>query len=146
MPAFPNCAERAMVKHPACAAAINSSGLVPFAFSKRVENEYGVLESTPLSLDIVPFPSLSDPFHTAEALRTIDHSSFVGPFWRCIHIQTLFPRVLTALYLPCHFSSSNDSPKVPVPLFRPRLCFSDREGQSSYSTQSASKVGLVSIP
>src|SRR5690242_4623965 len=72
MPAFPNCAERAMVKHPACAAAINSSGLVPFAFSKRVENEYGVLESTPLSLDIVPFPSLSDPFHTAEALRTMN--------------------------------------------------------------------------
>ena len=36
---------------------------------KRVENEYGVLESTPLSLDIVPLPSLSDPFHTADAFR-----------------------------------------------------------------------------
>src|SRR6266568_3453355 len=76
MPAFPSCAESAMVKHPACAAAINSSGLVPLAFSKRVENEYGVLESTPLSLDIVPFPSLSDPFHTADALRTMNPSSF----------------------------------------------------------------------
>jgi hypothetical protein len=50
--------------------------LVPLAFSKRVENEYGVLESTPLSLDIVPFPSLSDPFHTADALRTMNPSSF----------------------------------------------------------------------
>jgi hypothetical protein len=60
-----------MVKQPACAAAISSSGFVPFAFSNRVENEYGVLESTPLSLDIVPSPSLSDPFHTAEALRII---------------------------------------------------------------------------
>src|SRR5262244_4577311 len=29
----------AMVKHPACAAAISSSGLVPFSFSKRVLNE-----------------------------------------------------------------------------------------------------------
>jgi hypothetical protein len=28
-----------MVKHPACAAAISSSGLVPFSFSKRVLNE-----------------------------------------------------------------------------------------------------------
>jgi hypothetical protein len=57
------------VKHPAWAAAINSSGLVPLAFSKRVENEYGVFDSTPLSLDIVPLPSFSEPFHTAEALR-----------------------------------------------------------------------------
>ena len=37
-----------MVKQPACAAAINSSGLVPWALSNRVENEYGVFERTAL--------------------------------------------------------------------------------------------------
>ena len=44
MPAFLSWAESAIVKHPAWAAAINSSGLVPLAFSKRVENECGVFE------------------------------------------------------------------------------------------------------
>jgi len=37
--ALPSSAESAIVKHPACAAATSSSGLVPFAFSNRVENE-----------------------------------------------------------------------------------------------------------
>ena len=60
-----------MVKHPACAAPISSSGFVPRTPSKRVANEYGVLESAPLSVEIVPLPSLSDPFQTAEALRTM---------------------------------------------------------------------------
>src|SRR5208282_2032575 len=71
MPALPSCAESAMVKQPACAAAINSSGFVPRPFSKRVENEYCAFESTPLSVEIVPLPSLSEPFQTAEALRII---------------------------------------------------------------------------
>src|ERR1700675_1469911 len=71
MPALPSCADNAMVKQPACAAAINSSGFVPIPFSKRVENEYCALESTLLSVEIVPFPSFSEPFQTAEALRTI---------------------------------------------------------------------------
>ena len=35
----PSCAESAMVKQPACAAAINSSGFVPLPFSKRVTKE-----------------------------------------------------------------------------------------------------------
>src|SRR5580704_1474878 len=60
-----------MVKQPACAAAINSSGFVPMPFSNRVENEYCALERTLLSVEIVPFPSLSEPFQTAEAFRTI---------------------------------------------------------------------------
>src|SRR5215469_17324399 len=38
----PSCAESAIEKHPACAAAISSSGFVPGAFSNRVVNEYGV--------------------------------------------------------------------------------------------------------
>jgi hypothetical protein len=90
------------VKHPACAAAINSSGLVPLAFSKRVVNEYGVFESTPLSLDIVPFPSLSDPFQTAEALRTMSHFLLCGLFvvslWRCIHIRLMSVRSASLLH------------------------------------------------
>ena len=73
MPALPSCAERAMVKQPAWAAAINSSGLVPRPFSKRVENEYCALESRPLSVEIVPLPSLSEPFQIAEALRIISY-------------------------------------------------------------------------
>src|SRR5579871_1821457 len=84
MPALPSCAESAMLKQPACAAAINSSGLVPRPFSKRVENEYWAFESTPLSVETVPLPSLSEPFHTAEALRTIEEPPPHGRFyhWR----------------------------------------------------------------
>src|SRR5262249_2102287 len=50
---------------------MSSSGLVPFSFSKRFANEYGVLVRTPLSAEIVPLPSLSPPCHTAEAFRFI---------------------------------------------------------------------------
>src|ERR1041384_907969 len=42
-PALFNCADKAMEKQPAWAAPINSSGFVPFSFSKRVTNEYGAL-------------------------------------------------------------------------------------------------------
>src|SRR5580692_4157807 len=69
--AAPSCPESAMEKHPACAAAINSSGLVPGVFSNRVLNEYGVLFSTPLADDTAPLPSLSPPFQTALAFRCI---------------------------------------------------------------------------
>src|SRR3990172_2398347 len=48
---------------------MSSSGLVPGPFSKRVPNEYWVSLSTPLSLDMVPLPSLRPPFQTADALR-----------------------------------------------------------------------------
>jgi hypothetical protein len=41
-----------------------------------VANEYGVLDSTPLSVEIVPLPSLSDPFQIAEALRTMMFSPY----------------------------------------------------------------------
>src|SRR5260370_9497150 len=97
-----------MVKHPACAAAINSSGLVPLAFSKRVVNEYGVFESTPLSLDIVLFPSFSDPIQTAEALRPMSHfllfadflwsRLFVVSLGRCIHIRLMSVRSASLLH------------------------------------------------
>ena len=46
-PALCRLKANAMVKHPACATAISSSGLVPFSFSKRVLNEYSVSASAP---------------------------------------------------------------------------------------------------
>src|SRR5215471_17590305 len=58
-----------MVKQPAWAAATNSSGLVPFSFSNRVLNEYGVSESTPESLERLPLPARPVPCHIALALR-----------------------------------------------------------------------------
>src|ERR1700733_5095533 len=67
-----------MVKHPACAAAISSSGFVPFSFSKRVLNEYGVLASTPESVERSPLPSRPVPRQTAFALRIMETSSFVN--------------------------------------------------------------------
>src|SRR6185312_1326508 len=69
MLAFPSSLLRAMAKHPAWAAAMSSSGLVPTPFSNRVLNEYWVLESTPLAVETVPLPSLSPPFHCALAVR-----------------------------------------------------------------------------
>src|SRR5215470_19791166 len=63
--ALPSCAESAIEKHPACAAAINSSGFVPGAFSNRVEKEYCVLFNTPPGAESDPFPSFRPPFQTA---------------------------------------------------------------------------------
>src|SRR5271170_7756981 len=67
----PNCADSAIEKHAACAAAINSSGFVPGPFSNREVNEYCVSFSTPPGAEIVPFPSFNPPFHTALALRSM---------------------------------------------------------------------------
>src|SRR5580693_1643975 len=77
-PTAPSWPESAIVKHPACAAAINSSGFVPLPFSNRVEKEYCALESVPLSVEIFPLPSFKDPCQTAEALRTIFCFLLVG--------------------------------------------------------------------
>src|SRR5712664_1709732 len=68
-PAPPSCAESAIVKHPACAAANSSSGLVPTPFSKRVLKEYWVCLRTPLSVEIDPLPLLRSPCQTALPLR-----------------------------------------------------------------------------
>src|SRR5215469_4289493 len=67
----PNCADSAIEKHAACAAAISSSGLVPGAFSNRVVKEYGVFDKTPPGAEIVPLPSFKPPFHTALAFLCI---------------------------------------------------------------------------
>jgi hypothetical protein len=58
-----------MVKQPACAAAINSSGLVPFPFSNRVPNEYCWLDKTPLAVDTNPLPFFKSPCQTADPER-----------------------------------------------------------------------------
>src|SRR5882762_11625973 len=68
-PAAPSCPERAIVKQPACAAASNSSGLVPTPFSNRVLKEYCVCLRTPLSVEMAPLPVFRSPCHTALALR-----------------------------------------------------------------------------
>src|SRR5258708_3460796 len=68
-PAPPSCAESAMVKQPACAAASSSSGLVPTPFSKRVLKEYWVCFRTPLSVEMEPLPLFRSPCQTALALR-----------------------------------------------------------------------------
>src|SRR5438874_10418544 len=70
-----------IVKHPACAAAISSSGFVPFSFSKRVLKEYGVFESTPESVERSPPPSRPVPRQTAFALRIIQ-GSFLSVYAR----------------------------------------------------------------
>src|SRR5947207_7330229 len=77
MPAAPSCPERAMVKHPAWAAAISSSGLVPGWDSKRVLNEYGVLLRTPLAEVSVPLPSFKPPLQWALAFRCMDSAPLI---------------------------------------------------------------------
>src|SRR5947208_1848611 len=70
-PPWPNSADSAIEKQPACAAAINSSGFVPRPFSKRVLNEYCVSARTPLCVERVPLPSFNPPRQTADAVRFI---------------------------------------------------------------------------
>src|SRR4029079_3229415 len=61
----------AMLKQPAWAAPINSSGLVPLYSPERIPAEYGALESVPLCVVSVPLPSGPPPFQTASAVRLI---------------------------------------------------------------------------
>src|SRR5262245_11891694 len=72
-----------MVKQPACAAAINSSGFVPFSLSKRVLNEYGVCASTPESVERLPLPARPVPRQTAFALRIME-CLLCGGHFRCV--------------------------------------------------------------
>src|SRR5438874_11763188 len=59
---------KAMEKQPACAAPINSSGLVPGPSSIRLLNEYDPSKA-PLPSRIVPDPSCNDRCHLASAVR-----------------------------------------------------------------------------
>src|SRR6267154_2500094 len=67
--ALPSCPLSAMEKHPACAAASNSSGFVPMPLSNRELKLYCVSFSTPLSVETVPFPSFSPPRQMALPFR-----------------------------------------------------------------------------
>jgi hypothetical protein len=75
-PAFDRAAATAIAKHDAWAAAINSSGLVPLAFSKRVANPYGTLLNAPLAVDTIPLPARSAPCHLADAFLFIGESLY----------------------------------------------------------------------
>src|SRR5262245_11315619 len=67
-PARDSCAASAIVKHPACAAPISSSGLVAgWPSSKRDLNVYGP-SNAPLPTAIRPLPCARFPFHSASAL------------------------------------------------------------------------------
>src|SRR5262245_20395149 len=61
----------AIVKQPACAAAMSSSGLVPLPSPNRAVNEYGVSASVPLWVVRAPRPSLPEPLHAAVAFLLI---------------------------------------------------------------------------
>jgi hypothetical protein len=67
-PAFSRPAENAIEKHPAWAAAINSSGLVPTPSSNRDEKEYCPSKAPPPSR-MFPLPSLRPPSQRAFAVR-----------------------------------------------------------------------------
>jgi len=75
-PASERIAERNIEKQPACAAPINSSGLVPFPSSKR-DALVNSPSNAPDPRRMLPFPSTRLPFHTAEDSRNaIFHSLF----------------------------------------------------------------------
>src|SRR5258706_1154853 len=69
VPARESCAVSAIVKHPAWAAPISSSGLVAdWPSSNRDLNEYGPSKA-PLPTFSRPLPSAKFPFHSASAFR-----------------------------------------------------------------------------
>src|SRR5438046_8131567 len=69
-PAWVRPSDRAIVKHPACAAPRSSSGFVPGADSKRVLKEYGPSKA-PLPRRMLPLPLRRSPFHFALAVRSM---------------------------------------------------------------------------
>src|SRR6266576_1813917 len=76
--ASPRMSDRAMVKHPACAAPMSSSGLVPGLPSKRLLKPYGYSLSAPLLVEMAPLPSLMPPCQTADPWVFISSSPFVA--------------------------------------------------------------------
>src|SRR5271165_326962 len=70
-PAPSRAAESAIVKQPAWAAAMSSSGFVPEPLANRDVKEYGVCRRTPLSVETAPLPLLRFPCQMADAFRFI---------------------------------------------------------------------------
>src|ERR1700730_5199970 len=73
--ASPKMSDSAIVKQPAWAAPISSSGFAPGFPSKRLEKPYGYLSSAPLFVEMVPLPSLMPPSQTAAPNVIIFHLS-----------------------------------------------------------------------
>ncbi len=70
-PAVASSLAKAMLKQPACAAAMSSSGLVPTPSSKRDLKLYWVALSVVLWVVMVPVPALRSPCQMADALRSM---------------------------------------------------------------------------
>src|SRR5215467_13065829 len=100
MPARESCAVSAIVKHPAWAAPINSSGLVAdWPSSNRDLNEYGPSKA-PLPIFSRPLPSARLPFHSASAFRVgIKYPSICGCLFGWVQFRPLFAllRSVTAI-------------------------------------------------
>src|SRR5579862_4226877 len=95
-----------MVKHPACAAASSSSGLVPMPSSNRVLKEYAVALSTPLWVLSVPAPSCNPPCHSAVAVLFIQLSP-------CLHhLRFMIGRDEAPVNF-CPFSAADNGPGPP---------------------------------
>jgi len=75
---LPSIKDKAIEKQPAWAAAISSSGLVPGPFSKRDLKPYGASFKTPVSVEIVPPPSLMPPFQTADAFLMVMFAPWIA--------------------------------------------------------------------
>src|SRR5271157_5919126 len=73
--ASPRMRDSAIVKQPAWAAPISSSGFVPGLPSKRLAKPYGYLSSAPLFVEMAPLPSLMPPSQTAAPNVIIFHLS-----------------------------------------------------------------------
>src|SRR5271155_2236881 len=73
--ASPRMSDSAIVKQPAWAAPINSSGFVPGLPSKRLVKPYGYLSSAPLFVEMAPLPPLIPPSQTAVPNVIIFHPS-----------------------------------------------------------------------
>src|SRR6266542_1666448 len=86
MPAFDKPAERAIEKHPAWAAAISSSGLVPVPSSNRDEKEYWPSKAPP-PRRMFPLPSFRPPSQRAFAVR----AGMAGPPRLASSGRTLLP-------------------------------------------------------
>src|SRR5436190_1304214 len=123
-----------MAKHPACEAAISSSGFVPFPCSKRVPKEYCVFESTPLSVVISPLPSFRPPRHSADALRFIDGNSSSSK----VYTKLMTRRELLTFAAGAGLLRAANAPAPPVAVAR---CASYDEDLSSTLSKMFDQIG-----
>ena len=154
--AFPSCALSAMVKQPACAAAISSSGLVPIPFSNRRRKRILRIFQYAALLEIVPLPSFRPPRHTALAVRCIRLSfccrlnwiKFLGPATAgCREARRSRKGAGHCLDHHMRFPARHRAPHSATPKFRPRLrsSFASRFGSLFHSPLSTRISTLNSL-